>query len=179
MKRMESARAEWPRTAAIKGGGIRISGSYVQPWLAQAMPGMFGLITLAYCAMVFAGTGNIIAATIWGALMALLYPVLWKRSLINMLGKLVDIRVYPDRLQIRRGFCRKNYDRRVPIALWSETHGGVAEAIMQYGERRIVLAQMPLADIDRAEALLARLQEALAATRSVARSSQAGRYSPY
>lgn len=182
MKAFESAKAAWPRRQTIRGGGVRISGRYVQPWLAGAVPGLYGLIAFVLSAMVLADTGSIAAAAIWGALMALLYPLLWKRAMTNLLGKFVDVRVLADRIEVRQGFFRKKYSRCHPIAFRIEPHQRgfdealeepksrrsrkttyrfAVEVVMQYGERRIVLAEFRLSDIGQAEALLARLQEAM------------------
>jgi hypothetical protein len=206
MTKCEKTTADWPRTRPSEGGGTRISGTYAQPWLAESMPALFGLIVLVHCAMLFAGTANIVAAAVWGAFMALLYPLLWKRALTNMFGRMLDITVEPDRVRVRQGFFYRNYDRRNPIAFRIEPHrrgfdealremktGRVqkrtyrlaVEVVMQYGERRIVLAEMPLADIGNAEALLARLQDAMGGTNATAGISVAGQalrpgsYSPY
>jgi hypothetical protein len=187
MARFESAKADWPRVKSLRGGGVHISGRYVQPRLAKAMPALFGLIVLCHSAMLFAATASIVAAAVWGALMALLYPLLWKRSLTNMLGRMVDVRVEPDRVRVRQGLFYRNYDRRNPIAFRIEpcVYTSCAEVVMQYGERRIVIAEISLADIGHAQALLARLCEAMGETASGAgftvgrKVSRPGSYSPY
>ncbi|WP_409562733.1 hypothetical protein [Hyphomicrobium sp. MC8b] len=164
MTHYENAKASWPRTRTIAGGGTRISGSYVQPWLAALSPLLYGALVLAFSFMVLAGTGNLVAALVWGVAMTLLYGVLWKGSITNVLGKLVDIRVWPERVEIRRGLFRKSYDRRVPMAFRLEgavSSRPVVAVVMQYGERRVVVAEMPLAASDQAAALVARLQEAM------------------
>lgn len=56
MTRFESAKADWPRTRPLGGGGIRISGTYVHPRLTGAIPASYDLIVLAFCALVLAGT---------------------------------------------------------------------------------------------------------------------------
>lgn len=168
--RFEKPAATWPRTHSLEGGGTRISGTYAQPWLASMMPGLFGLFVIVHCGLVLGGTGSIVAAAAWGAFMTLLYSVLWKHPLTTMLGKIVDVRVHPDRIRVRQGFFWRTYDRRVPISFGIETRrpGYAVEVLMQYGERLVVIATMPIADTDRAELLLARLQDAMEETRPTA-----------
>ena len=184
--RFEKPIAGWPHKSELEGGGTRISGTYAQPWLASMMPALFGLVVIAHCGLVLAGTGSIFAAAAWGAFMTFLYPVLWKHPVITMMGKIVDVRVYPDRIRIRQGFFWRTYDRRIPISFGIETRrtGYDVQVVMQYGGRRVVIATMPVADTDRAESLLARLQDAMAETRPAASISAPERrrariYSPY
>lgn len=203
MKKYESAKARWPRSRPVRGGGLRISGRYAQPWLAGAVPRLYGLIVFIQCAMMLASTGNLIAALVWAALMAFLYAVLWKRALTNLLGKFVDVRVLPDRIEVQGRLFRKKYSRSNPVAFRIEPHhrgadealktgraqAGVyrfaVEVVMQYGERRIVIAEMPHSGIGHAEALLTRLREAMAATEAETSKAAASlepmqrRYSPY
>lgn len=185
MTRFENPNSDWPRVRRPEGGGIRISGTFMPPHRAGAVSALFGLIVFAQCALVLAGTGNVVAAAVWGALMSLLYPVLWKQAFINLLGKIVDATVFPDRIEVSHGFLRKKYCRTHPITFRIEPHHKgfdevfremktgrkqkstyrlAVEVVMQYGERRIVIAEMPLADTAHAEALLARLRGAMKET---------------
>ena len=190
MTRFEKPTADWPRVRRPEGGGIRISGTYLPPHRAGAVSALFGLIVFAQCALVLAGTGNVVAAAVWGALMALLYPVLWKQAFVSLLGKIADVTVFPDRIEVSHGFLRKKYSRTHPIAFRIEPHHKgfdevfremktgrrqkstyrlAVEVVMQYGERRIVIAEMPLADTGHAEALLARLRDAMKETEARAK----------
>lgn len=183
--RFEKPTASWPRVSELEGGGTRINGTYAQPWLASAMPVLFGVFVLVHSGMLLAGTGSVAAGVIWGVFLTLFYRLLWKHPITTMLGKIVDVRVYQDRIRIRQGFFWRTYDRRMPILFGNETcrSGYDVQVVMQYGERRVVIATMPVADTDRAESLLARLQDAMEETRPAASVSAERKrtraYSPY
>lgn len=179
MKKFESAKAAWPRTRPVR-GGVRISGRYLPPGRVGAVPGLYVLMVVVQCALLFADTGSLIAVAVWVALMTLLYVVLWRRALTNMLSRLVDIRVFPDRIEVQHALLRRKYSRSEPIAFSiSRFEDSAIEVVMQYGERRIVIAEMPLVDTDNAEALLARLREAMSATDGACCVPMQRRYSPY
>lgn len=187
MGKFESPKAKWPRSRPIRGGGTRISGKYLPPLFPGAVPVIYSLIVFALCALMLADTGSLAAVAVWAALMALVYIVLWKRTLTGLLSKFLDIRVFPDRIEVRQGFFLKDYSRSHPIAFRIERVDDrpAVEVVMQYGERRIPLARMPLADLGNAQALLARLREAMAETEARAAKDAAAplpmqrRYSPY
>lgn len=203
MKKFESAKAQWPRSRPVRSGGVRISGRYMPPGRAGALPRLYGLIVFVQCAMILADTGSPAAVAVWAALMALLYLVLWKRALTDMLSKFLDVRVFSDRIEVQGNLFRKKYCRSNPVAFQIEPHHRGAdealktgraqegayrfavEVVMQYGERRIVIAEMPHSGIEHAEALLTRLREAMAATEAETSTAAASsepmqrRYSPY
>jgi len=113
--------------------------------------------------------------------------VLWhiglRGILYDMFGKNVDVKVYHDRIAVRQGFGYKNYSRQEHIELRVERHQKAQkeeanairtgnnssrvfreaiEVVMQYGEKRVPLAEMREEDMEKAKALLLHLQNVCA-----------------
>lgn len=160
-KVFQSAFADWPKTKATGDGGIHVGGRYVQPSLESAgsfvvMAGMLiGFLSWGFSTSVFLG---ILGAVAGAMLTACVMYVLFARRL--------DITVYPDRITVASSFSKRNYSRMMPIEFRISQHQKATrrvyrdaiEVVMQYGEVRVPLAEMTQQHIERAQALVIRLQ---------------------
>lgn len=163
----EKAHADWPKMKILNNGGVHLTGVYEHPGLANRM--LMGWIFLS---ILFAlPTGGI------GFIVALFYPLM-RPSLVRSFGKKLDVKILPDRIQLGSGWGAKNYSRHMPIEFrveqhqkaideeleaargrrTSRTYREAVETVMQYGEMRIAIAELPLKAIEQAKALAFRLQ---------------------
>ncbi len=169
-RKFEKAVADWPKTAMTKDGGVHVTGKYVQPLLAWR------------AGMIAAFIGIIAAVDLWSRgmpgpgfalliFLAIVWPLFLRASVYELFGKNVDVKIYPDRIALPGWFGYKNYSRAMPIEFRIEQHHkalaetgqyrifrAAIEAVMQYGEKRIPLAEMPEKDMELARALIIRLQ---------------------
>ncbi|MFM9850235.1 MAG: hypothetical protein ACKVP3_24145 [Hyphomicrobiaceae bacterium] len=179
MAKLEKAMADWPQTQLLKKGvGFHITGRYAHPSLVRSVPQSYGLIGFVLGLMVFVVTENIIAPLFVAGAMWVFYSV-WKGMMTNMFGKKVDVKISPDQIQVRQGFGYKKYDRSEPIEFkierhqkaleeyqreqrrgrkMADTYRQAIEVVMQYGEKRIAIAELPETEMERAKALVIRLQ---------------------
>lgn len=167
MPRYESALADWPHTRTVQNDGVQISGSYGHPRVTGILPALYTFCAVMLSAMVMAILNSLVAVVGAGIVFWFLYPT-WKKGMLDTLGTQIDVRIFADRIEIRKSLFAKHYTRSVPIAFWIEPnyaafldHTPAVEVVMQYGERRIVIAQMRLAEIGHAEALLTQLQRTM------------------
>ena len=164
----EKAHADWPKMKILKNGGVHLRGVYEHPGLASRM-----LMGWVFLSILFAlPTGGV------GLVMAFFYPLI-RPSLVNFLGKKLDVKILHDRIQLRSGWGYKNYSREMPIEFRVEQHQKAideelaesktgrrkprtyreaVETVMQYGEKRIAVAELPVKAIEQAKALAFRLQ---------------------
>jgi hypothetical protein len=182
LKRTEKAQADWPKTQALKKGGVRVSGRYLQPSLAKPMKFIYGIssIFVVMWAAAQAGdnTGAITVGVIVGLLLVFAYQRFWIPLFVGVFGKFLDVRLFPDMIQVRQGFGFKNYARSMPIEFRIDRHQRAMkeqakenelnkkqpttyreaiEVVMQYGEIRVVIAEMPELEMEKARALTIRL----------------------
>jgi hypothetical protein len=183
MAKFENPIADWPKARVIKkeGGGVHITGRYLHPSLAHNMPQVYGLIGFVLCLLVFVASANPFPPLLLAGLLWAFYS-LWKSTMTNMFGKKVDVRMFPDKIEVRNGFFYKKYSRAVPMELRIEQHHkglletakeiktgrrqkvlyrNAIEVVMQYGEVRVSMAEFEAKDIERAKALLFRMQTAM------------------
>lgn len=111
----------------------------------------------------------------------------------------MDVKVYPDRIAVRQGLGYKNYSRQHPIEFRAEDHEKAIEeqanairtgndsfrvyreavqVVMQYGEKRIPLAELRLKDLEKAKALVIRMQNVCASLDEAIRRMTAGQVRP-
>lgn len=177
-KDYEEAYAEWPLTKILNDGGIQVYGKYVQPMLPRQVFGLSciaGAVVAVYVLSVTEAPGPALGAIIASIVAYYAFrPVLY-----DTFGKNVDVKIYPDRIALRQGFGYKNYSRQYPIEFRAEDHEKAVQeqanairtgndsfrvfrealqVVMQYGEKRIPLAEMRLSDLEKAKALVIRLQ---------------------
>ena len=178
-KKYEKPIAEWPYTQVLKDGGVRIYGKYVQPMLPGRVFALSALIVgiFAYSVAVNAESVAPGVMVVVGSIVAW-YAGL-RAALHNTFGRSVDLKVYPDRIAVRQGFGYKTYSRDYPIEFRVERHEKAVQeesnamrtgnnsfrvfrealqVVMQYGEKRVPLAELRVKDIEQAKALLIRLQ---------------------
>lgn len=183
MTTFEEAFADWPKMTVLKNGGVHITGKYEQPGLAKWMNAVWALVCLAaLCGLSVAlpksASGTAVGVPI---LMGIAYPIGVRRAMAWLFSKRVDVKILPDRIQVRSGRGYKNYSRKIPIEFRIEQHRKAideelaeartgkrkprtyreaVETVMQYGEKRIAIAELPIEEIEQARALAFRLQAA-------------------
>ncbi len=179
MAKFEKSVAEWPQTAMLKKeAGFHVTGRYAHPSLVRSIPGTYVFIGFLLCGFALAATENIIAPLFIAVAMWVFYSV-WKSTMTNMFGKKVDVKITPDKILVRGGWGYKAYDRSMPIEFKIERHQKAlaeyqraqsrgrngpqtyreaVEVVMQYNEKRVAIAELPETEIEKAKALVIRLQ---------------------
>lgn len=176
--KFEKAMADWPQTTMLKKEpGFHITGRYAHPSLVHSMPNTYAMMGFVFGGLALVGTANpvpplVVLAIMWG-----FYPS-WKLMATGWWGKKVDVKILPDKIQVRHGFGYKNYDRNEKIEFKVERHQKAfaeyqkaaegnrkipeiyrqaVEVVMQYGEKRVAIAELPETDIEKAKALVIRM----------------------
>lgn len=181
-KKFEKAIADWPKTKLIKenGGGIHITGKYVHPGLERRVQIFWTFITVIVAGFCTVATVNPLVGAIMIILMIGIYLIVWKPAMANMFGKNLDIKLFADSIQFRQGGWRyKHYNRAMPIEFkieqhqkaleeyqreqqsgrrMADTYRQAIEVVMQYGEMRVALCELPNTKIEMAKALVLRIQ---------------------
>lgn len=177
LAQFEGSTAGWPAEYPMKRGGVRITGTYQHPSLAEAMPGIGFLFGTFIFVLLLVATANIILPLLSSLLLWVFFGA-FRRRMVRMFGKKVDLRIFPDRVEVRSGRRYKKYSRAVPMEFRIEPHhkgieetareaaGGskrvlyrqALEVIMYYGEVRVAFAEFRSVDIELARALLFRVQ---------------------
>jgi hypothetical protein len=167
MAKFEKPFSDWPVTTVMKDGGVRITGKYIHPMVEPRFRTL----------MIFLGFASLIPASAAGPvglvlplLIAVFYPAYWRNAGAALMGRRLDIRIYPDKIRLPSGFGYKNYARAAPIEFRVDHHmKGIqkphltrfreaVEVVMQYGDRRIPLADFPMTELETANTLVLRLQ---------------------
>lgn len=174
MALFEKAHADWPATALIPGGGVAVTGiheglGYEDGFVIPALAITAGSVWL-----------GIEAASYAAGFIAFFVGIFCLgRAAIFLFGTRLTVKIYPDRIELPSVTGAKLYSRQVPIEFKYEQHQMAAaeeakehrsgkrerkyrealEVVMQYGERRIVIAEMNQKHVDMARALVIRLQD--------------------
>jgi hypothetical protein len=177
MAKFEKAMAEWPQTKMLKKeAGFHVTGKYAYPNLVRQMPQVYCLIGLVLCVLAFVANP---VAPLFVALVMWVFYSTWKSAVTNWWGKKVDVKILPDQIHVRQGWGYKKYDRSMPIEFkierhqkalaeyqraqargrnGPETYRQAVEVVMQYGEKRVAIAELPETEMEQAKALVIRLQ---------------------
>lgn len=170
-KRFEKALADWPKSTPLADGGVQVSGKYDGPYFYRVRE-PFAFLAAAGIAIYLSLTNGDIRS---GILFMVGLTVAWfvvLRALVNSIfGKNVNVRVYADRIAVPRLIGYRTYSRTMPIEFRIDQHhralkerGNATiyrqaiEVVMQYGEKRVSLAEMPQENVELARALVIRLQ---------------------
>ena len=148
--KVEKALSDWPKdNINAKKGTVQFSGQY-------ATPGTVSNVVIV--SMIIAIPLAIVTAGIGLAFLIPLVPFLWM-----MFQKNLKISMDEDVIRVNG----RKYDRKIPIEFRVDHHHkaerdkqfrDALEVIMQYGEKRIVVAEMRGKDVEKAKALALRLQ---------------------
>jgi hypothetical protein len=178
-EQFEQALADWPYTKPLKDGGMHVFGKYETPGLANKIVGFWLLVCIVVFFWILLSTENFAAAAVATGISAVAYPMMVRSMLVNMLGKNVDVKIYQDKIQVRDGMRYRSYDRAMPIEFRVEEHQKgleehareikmqrpqkriyreAVEAVMQYGEKRVPIAEFPVTAVELGKALVIRLQ---------------------
>lgn len=175
LKRFENAFADWPKTTVLADGGVHVSGRYVGPYLYRAGTPLAFLAAMGIAIILSVAQGDIRP----GFWFMLAFGIAWfvfLRSLVNFIfGKNVNVRIYADRIKVLGLLGYRTYSRAMPIEFRIDPHHRALkerghrtlyrraiEVVMQYGEKRVPLAEMPQENIELARALVIRLQNVCA-----------------
>jgi hypothetical protein len=171
MAKFEKAHAEWPKTTVTKDGGVHVTGKYVGPMLNNNTGVVVTILGAAGAIYAWVAVGDVRAAMWTVVFLFAAYAVFLREAIYAIFGKRVDVKIYPDRIALPSWLGYKNYSRDMPIEFRIERHQqaltekgnavifrNAIEAVMQYGEKRIQLAEMPETSTELARALVIRLQ---------------------
>jgi hypothetical protein len=175
----ETPFADWPKTKALKDGGFHVTGSYLHPTTRRTADG-FGILfgVIAFFSMISAvrSPGDLFGF----AILAFIIAGITSWVLRSWLHKNLDIKVHPDKIMVGGRWGYKTYPRNVRMEFRVERHRKAGEealeehrkgerqamvyrqaveVVLQYGERRVVLAEMREKDVEKANALAFRLQD--------------------
>lgn len=198
MAKYEEAYADWPQTQMLKDGGVHVYGKYVPPMLPRRVFALACLVGGVFAIYVLSTAEKPGSALVAIVLTIVAYYAL-RPMLYNMFGKSVDVKIYPDRIAVRQGLGYKNYSRQHPIEFRAEDHEKAVQeqanairtgndsfrvfrealqVVMQYGEKRIPLAELRLKDLEKAKALVIRLQNVCNTLDDAVRRMAAGQVKP-
>ncbi len=178
--------ADWPEMERLKDGtGVRITGRYASPklpdrtgwvalWFGIVLWGAFvGLLRPLFDNGTIPSTGSGIMDFVvqlgLPPLLAYLCALLFRRWLMKVFAPRLDVRITEDAIQLgRKRFKRYpqlqfSHDRHHKAIKEAQQNSGrtyreALEVIMHYGEKRIVIAEMLETDMEKADALVMRLQ---------------------
>lgn len=175
--KFEKAMADWPQTAMLKkDAGFHVTGKYAHPGLVRQVLPFYLLIGFVLCGLALVANP---VAPLFVALAMWIFYSTWKGMMTNTFGKIVDVKIMPDQIHVRQGWGYKKYDRSMPIEFKIERHQKALEeyqreqrrgrkvadtyrqaieVVMQYNEKRVAIAELPEAEIEKAKALVIRLQ---------------------
>jgi hypothetical protein len=176
-EKVENPFSEWPKTTVLEEGGIHITGKYIAP---ETIPRVhFGTFMLCLGAFVFPAAGGAGGMAFVLPAIIMFFVAFNETSLGTSFGKNLDIKIFPDKIQLRDGgFFYKTYARKFPIEFRLDEHHkaiheelavrngakrtrryrDAVEVVMQYGEKRVSVAGFRLKEIEQAKALVIRLQ---------------------
>lgn len=197
-KKTETPFAEWPKTSALDEGGFHVTGRYLHPRTPRSADALGTLVgVIAFFAMLGAlrNPGDLIGF----AVLAFILAGITAWVLRSWLHKHLDIKVHPDKIMVGGRWGYKTYPRNVRMEFRVERHHKAGEeafaeqrsgqrkdaiyrqaveVVLQYGERRIVLAEMREKDVEKANALAFRLQSICESQNEALRQMAEGQYSP-
>lgn len=172
--KFEKASEDWPRTNVLKDGGIAVTAPYLDPATPKRTDFVFGVLTLLIPIYVLVSTGDVAAAGIVFAVVLVASWLILRPLSHTMLSKKLNLKMYPDRIEIPGRWGVKRYSRAEPIEFRVDDHQkaikeqiyypqystyrNALEVIMQYGEKRIPIAEMHIKELEKARALVIRLQ---------------------
>ena len=205
MTKFEKAVADWPKTRVIMvkdGVGVHITGRYMHPGLGDSILHTYVLVGIALGIFATIASANPFPGVVLGGFMWVLYSI-FRDGMVNSFGKKVDFKMFADKIEVRNGFWYKKYSRAVPMEFRIEPHHKGAwetakeirlgrrvkvryrnaiEVVMQYGEKRVPVAEFEATDIERAKALLFRIQTAVVkmnyAMQETAKAAERGEFGP-
>lgn len=199
-RKKEAAFANWPKTEELGDrAGVHVTGKYLHPATPKKTDTVFLFICFGIPLYVWSASGQFMGA--FGLLVILiLTSAAVLRPLSHLLlRKNVDVKVLPERIEVKGLFGYKHYPRTVPIEFrvdrhhkamqeeaqemkagerQSRTYREAVEVVMQYGERRVVLAAMREKDMEKAKALVIRLQSWCEGFDQAVKRVDAGQISP-
>lgn len=194
----ETPYAAWPKTEPLDDEGFHVTGRYLHPSTPGTVNFLSGTVAIGTFLLLL-GAIDEVAAFIGVGMIAFIVGCISSPVLRSMMYKNLDIKVLPDRIVVGGRWGDKTYMRDVPLEFRVERHRKAeqeafaeqrsrerqavvyrqaVEVVMQYGERRIVLAEMREKDIDNAHALAFRLQNICESQNEAMRQIAEAQYRP-
>lgn len=187
LDQIETINDGWLETRELKDQpGVHVIGSYKRPLVPATAHIKFAAVTAVALFIYFlATTTRHDPVTVLFSAMLFTIPVyaflgaLVVRPVLMLIPRDVDVKVLAEHIQIKKGRRYRTYSRNVPIEFRVEQHHKAAkeemeeqkrgkpgnrwyreaiEVVMQYGEKRIPIAEMHMLDLEKAKALVIRLQ---------------------
>ena len=194
----ETPYADWPKTKPLDDEGFHVTGQYLHPSTPRTSDAL-GITIGVIAFLIFLGGVGDAGGFFAAAFFAFIIAAISSPVLRSMMYKNLDIKVLPDRIMVGGRWGYKTYMRDVPLEFRVERHRKAEqealaeqrsrerqavvyrqaiEVVMQYGERRIVLAEMREKDIDNGHALAFRLQNICESQNEAMRQIAESQYSP-
>jgi hypothetical protein len=194
----ETPFADWPKTKAVDEGGFHVTGQYLHPrtpLAADALGTLVGIVAFFFMLSAIREPVDLIGFGVFAFIIACITS--W--VLRSWLHKNLNIKVYPDRIMVGGRWGYKTYPRNVRMEFRVERHRKAGEeelaeqrsgqrqnmvyrkaveAVLQYGERRVVLAEMREKDVEQANALAFRLQNICESQNEALRQMAEDQFSP-
>ncbi len=187
LNQIESLDDGWIKTRELTDQpGVQITGTHKRPFVSSMTH--FKLAAVTSVALFFYAmatrpgsdwTDLLFIAVFFTIPVYGLIGALVVRPVLMLIPRGVDVRILPKHIQIKKGRKYRTYSRAVPLEFRVEQHHKAAkeelkeqkagkpqdrwyreaiEVVMQYGEKRIPIAEMRMLDMEKAKALVIRLQ---------------------
>lgn len=171
--------ADWQSVLDAKTGAISITGKYVPPHVPRRAGWLAGLLFIVLCVGLLLPMGNAAAMGIGFVALLLVSGFVIYPALVKLHSQKLRLGIMADSIKFPGGWGGKTYSRMQPIEFRVEPHQKgmqeeqreartghrasriyreAIEVVMQYGEKRVVLAEMLSKDLEKAKALVIRLQ---------------------
>lgn len=185
LDQIETLNDGWLKTQELKDQpGVQITGKYKRPFVPGTTHLKNAMIAAFFGIIWMWGHGPDMAINLFAGVMAggFGYVILGGLPVIGILKLIpreVDVKILAQHIQIKKGRGYRTFSRNVPIEFRVEQHHKAAreemneqktgkpgnrwyreaiEVVMQYGEKRIQIAEMRMVDLEKAKALVMRLQ---------------------
>ena len=185
LDQIETLNDGWLKTQELKDQpGVQITGKYKRPFVPGTTHLKFAMIAACFGILWLWGHGpdvwaNVFAGVMAGGIGYSFLGILPVIGILKLIPREVDVKILAQKIQIKKGRRYRTYSRNVPIEFRVEQHHKAVqeeleemkrgkagnrwyreaiEVVMQYGEKRIPIAEMRMVDLEKAKALVIRLQ---------------------
>jgi hypothetical protein len=170
---------DWKHSFDKTKSQIRITGSYISPQAERRAGWLAGLLFIVLCVGLLLPTGNAAAMGIGFIVLLLFCGFALHPLLVKLHNQRFNLLIGTDTIKFPAVWSGKTYARAAPIEFRVEPHHkgiqeeqrelrsgqrgsrlyrDAIEVVMQYGEKRVVLAEMRSKDLEKAKALVIRIQ---------------------
>lgn len=186
LEQIETLDDGWITTRELKDeAGVHITGKYRRPYVGRLLNLMYfpAVMPLCFLYMVAESNrplGDLMIGSFGMAFLFWVFGGFWVwRWVMSLIRRKVDVKILPQHIQIKRWHGYRTFSRDVPLEFRVEQHHKAPneeaqeikagkprnrwyreaiEVVMQYGEKRIPIAEMRMIDMEKSRALVIRLQ---------------------